>query len=349
MSQTTMSDKMEVTRSDDEVYGLLAAANLLRTRKQTELALNKCMEVLRRQPDNASAHSLLGDICRDQGRLHEAAEWYKLALQYDPSNIADRDKLDALLDVLYARPGTERPQVAPPAAPELEPMAPPLRGRRVPVWMMIAVITLLMMVLWVVVSSMEHHGGSAAATRPMTTPVAPPSVPSRATNTTIGLPSPALPESGAVTATASPAAPAPVAMTPLLERVDALRNRLREVIRAQVPQCDLLSVTMDDSRSQADVALALRATFPQPNATKQAVLTAALAAARTVAQQESKLARIQVQVSGPLSGQTQDTVLFIGEAEATRVAAAPTAPSPAQVQALFSQYSWHRPLDQAGL
>ena len=55
MSQTTMSDKMEVTRSDDEVYGLLAAANLLRTRKQTELALNKCMEVLRRQPDNGGA------------------------------------------------------------------------------------------------------------------------------------------------------------------------------------------------------------------------------------------------------------------------------------------------------
>lgn len=71
----------------------LAAANLLRVRGRYEDAEKRCVEVLRSDPNNVHAHSLLGDIYRDQGKLEEAAEWYQMALDLDPNSRADREKL----------------------------------------------------------------------------------------------------------------------------------------------------------------------------------------------------------------------------------------------------------------
>jgi len=74
----------------------LASANLLRVRKQFEEAEKRCVEVLRADPNNVHAHSLLGDIYRDQGRLEDAREWYQMALDLNPSSRADREKLAAV-------------------------------------------------------------------------------------------------------------------------------------------------------------------------------------------------------------------------------------------------------------
>ena len=38
------------------------------------------MRVLRSQPGNADAHSLLGDIYRDQGAIDDAIQWYRMAV-----------------------------------------------------------------------------------------------------------------------------------------------------------------------------------------------------------------------------------------------------------------------------
>ena len=82
---------------------MLVHANLLRMRGQWEGAADECVEVLRLDPANATAHSLLGDIYQDQGRAHEARHWYQIALEMNPGSEADRAKLARTDETLEAR------------------------------------------------------------------------------------------------------------------------------------------------------------------------------------------------------------------------------------------------------
>ncbi len=81
----------------------LARANLLRVRGQWTEAADLCVAVLRADPGNATAHSLLGDIYQDQGRPEEAKHWYQLALELCPASVADRAKLERVRETLEAR------------------------------------------------------------------------------------------------------------------------------------------------------------------------------------------------------------------------------------------------------
>src|SRR5437016_1454547 len=82
---------------DPHAESLLAEANLLRMRGLWPAAEGKCIDVLRTDPNNIHAHSLLGDLYRSQGRYEEAAQWYKLALDLDPNSRADKAKLEDVL------------------------------------------------------------------------------------------------------------------------------------------------------------------------------------------------------------------------------------------------------------
>lgn len=82
---------------------MLAQANLLRMRGRWEEAAEQCAEVLRRHPTSASAHSLLGDIYENQGRLAEAIHWYQLALELNPDSVADQAKLARAAELQRAR------------------------------------------------------------------------------------------------------------------------------------------------------------------------------------------------------------------------------------------------------
>ncbi|MCW5938079.1 MAG: hypothetical protein KF884_09015 [Fimbriimonadaceae bacterium] len=79
--------------SDEEVYADITRANLLRMRGDTKGAHDMCLAVLRRYPNNATAHTLLGDISMDQGDPKHAAEWYEMALDLNPASRSDREKL----------------------------------------------------------------------------------------------------------------------------------------------------------------------------------------------------------------------------------------------------------------
>lgn len=81
-----------------EAYSLLALANLLRMRGAWQEATEKCMEALRLSPENSSAQSLLGDIYENQGRLDDAIQWYRMALDMQPDSPADQAKLAQLLE-----------------------------------------------------------------------------------------------------------------------------------------------------------------------------------------------------------------------------------------------------------
>lgn len=91
-----MTDEPGAEGSDAAVYPELSRANLLRVRGDYDQARNVCLAILRRFPNNATAHTLLGDICSEEGDLPHAAEWYEMALDLEPENIADQNKLESV-------------------------------------------------------------------------------------------------------------------------------------------------------------------------------------------------------------------------------------------------------------
>jgi curved DNA-binding protein CbpA len=60
-------------------------------------AIQLLQAVLRADPKNALACSLLGDVYRSQGKVDEAIRYYSLAIQFNPNNHAVMEKLDRLL------------------------------------------------------------------------------------------------------------------------------------------------------------------------------------------------------------------------------------------------------------
>src|SRR5581483_1891738 len=78
--------------SEPVIHALLTRANLSRLRGNWSDAIDRCVTVLRSDPSNHTAHSLLGDIYRDQGKLDDAIQWYRMALDLHP-NPADEAKL----------------------------------------------------------------------------------------------------------------------------------------------------------------------------------------------------------------------------------------------------------------
>jgi hypothetical protein len=83
---------------DDDAKRILASANLHRIRGRWHAATEACMDALCIEPDNVSAHSLMGDIYADQGRLDDAIQWYCLALDLDSESVSDRQKLTKAIE-----------------------------------------------------------------------------------------------------------------------------------------------------------------------------------------------------------------------------------------------------------
>lgn len=93
--------------SDQEVYTDLAKANLLRTRGDMKGANDVCLGILRRFPNNPTAHSLLGDIAADQDELKQAQTWYEMALDLVPDSANDRKKLAAVQERIKLKESAE--------------------------------------------------------------------------------------------------------------------------------------------------------------------------------------------------------------------------------------------------
>jgi tetratricopeptide (TPR) repeat protein len=79
-----------------DIESFLTAANLHRIRGEWDEAIEASMAVLVREPENLSAHALLGDIYASQGRLEEAVRWYEMTVDAAPKNQAYADKLQKL-------------------------------------------------------------------------------------------------------------------------------------------------------------------------------------------------------------------------------------------------------------
>ncbi len=84
-------------RPPADVEGLLLRAEIALIRGNLKEAIELCQEVLKREPRNAFAYNLLGDIFRAQGKRKEAIEMYSYAVQFDPSKPIYAEKLTRLL------------------------------------------------------------------------------------------------------------------------------------------------------------------------------------------------------------------------------------------------------------
>jgi len=97
----TSAPRAESAVTPEGVEALLAEANLFRTRGQFDEAISACMRALQHDAANAAAHSLIADIYRDQGNYREALNWFKLAVELNPDNEADKRKLDEMIDRVF--------------------------------------------------------------------------------------------------------------------------------------------------------------------------------------------------------------------------------------------------------
>jgi len=59
----------------ERLYPELGRANLLRLRGDYDGAIHQCLSVLKRMPDDLSAHILVADIYAESGDLHQASQW----------------------------------------------------------------------------------------------------------------------------------------------------------------------------------------------------------------------------------------------------------------------------------
>ena len=162
-----------------EVYALLAQANLCRIRGNWPDAIDKCMAAMRIDPHSVAAHGLLGDIYENKGCLDDAIQWYRMALDINPDSPADQQKLERLLvqksrmldRVKPAAPAAPPPVVAAasvPAAPREGWLRDPFKALRVTAFSSSALVLAIVIVAMLVSHS---HGAGGAQSRIATPPV----------------------------------------------------------------------------------------------------------------------------------------------------------------------------------
>ena len=91
-----LSDEPGAEGSDPEVYRQITEANLHRIRGDYKQAVDSCLGILRRFPNNGTSHTLLGDIYAESGELEQSAQWYEMALDLRPESEHDSRKLEAV-------------------------------------------------------------------------------------------------------------------------------------------------------------------------------------------------------------------------------------------------------------
>jgi Tetratricopeptide repeat len=104
--QTGLSNISDFENDDaakERLHAEIARANLLRMRGDYKGAVDQCLSVLKRIPEDGDTHTLLGDIYAEQGNLDESIQWYEMALDLNPRSNADTHKLQQVRHRLKER------------------------------------------------------------------------------------------------------------------------------------------------------------------------------------------------------------------------------------------------------
>lgn len=338
-----------ISTAETEILPLLAAANLSRIRRQWEDATSKCIEVLRRYPNSAAAHSLLGDVYADQGLLRDAIEWYKLALELDPRNQGDRLKLDRLVKQVY---GEAKPSPAEPAGQKEAAVIRLLRGARLSRPFMLAVILGLLIVIGGVSAVLiSRHRGAGVRTEGVKgerRAIPQPSVASEAGGAALKkLESRAQMQYAPVAPLPPVPAPAPSPGT-LITRQEQLMAHLRSLASEMPGRFTVESLSIDPRSFSCTVGF--QATPAEtPGQTKAELLKIAWLIARAAFQRDASLARVILrgQTILELGGDMRAPDLAVAaEIEPATIASVGSRlPGPQEILSLLRHVWWHPSLE----
>lgn len=289
---------------------MLIRANLLRMRGRWDQAAEQCADVLRIDPANANAHSLLGDIYQDQGRPEQARHWYQLALELNPSSVGDRAKVARAEEALEAR--QQRAEWEAIIEGRSQPVATSLLVReslqRVGALVGVALCGIVV-VMAMIMSATERHAINGDSDQP---------------NSIFSRPKPAA-----------------VVMDTARER--ALLKAINEAVRGAAGQA--VRVELDpreqEGRLRVFVPRKLREELTTPQY-RIAVMREAYRLAHALHVEDGSLKRVQTTLIGPvpaLGGGSETTILFIGELAVENLVVDPDTVTPDELRKFFGEVS----------
>lgn len=341
---------------DSAIYPLLAAAHLLCLRKQWDAAREKCVEALRLYPSNATAHSILGDTYFEQRKWEEAIQWYALAVELDPENQADRDKLANAQRHAAGADLDSRPALAPPdptwTERVLQHLSPPVQ---------LGVIAFLSFVVVLLLISTLHTKQGTPAGQPANTaytepgpgnkpplPPAPGQTPTAAAGEKNGA---ATPPANATPENATPVPAAPQQTAPMAAVADLTEQEGRTLSRlqAQVPvasqagQGRISDVRVDPLSDRALVTVVLTRRLEKQTLALEALRAAYRAGQAFTSIDTAHASRFTVLVKAPVGTAGTEDVVLAAAVDGTQGAWQDDAAA-AHFDALlaaFSQVWWH--------
>lgn len=341
---------------EEKVHALLAEANLLRLRKNWTGAIARCTEALRLAPNSASAHSLLGDICRDEGRSQDAIEWYKLALGLDNTRKRDRDKLDTLIDKIYgaAKPPsrTKEGKTSPP---------PPEKTRNlqysnilVLTGLFVLAVILLGGLIYLLVYRQRMFGSPVNPGDVILTPASSPgpkqpSLPTPKTETNApetnpgeAPPSPAITDTDQISQPKNRPTPAGELSGDLYLREKKIANTLKGLLAQAGGGANLLGVALDPRSGKLEISFSLPASDNAETA-RAAMLETAYYLARAAALEERAVTTTTLRgaMKFPAGEGVDDVPAFIGDAEGAQLRKTPDGAVTAQeAEGFFNNIWW---------
>lgn len=310
---------------------MLAQANLHRMHAEWEEAENKCIEILRKDPNNYDAHSLLGDIYRDQGRFEDASQWYQLALDLNPDSKKEPEKL-AQLKELRSKSQSSRDEES---SIDLD-RTQRLIGIAPSVWLKgLTVISVVFMVIVIVFliqahNNYENNGKQVAPPSPkISMQTAQPTEPTTVTpRVGISVQPPPV----------KPSVSTPVMIPSVIN--SAYENNLQSVIlqsNTLDSSYSLIGIVFDPRTEHVTVQLLYNVSNVSPSdpSARNLAIHQSLSVAQVLFKNDKSLQSLTMEVKGPSSNGTAEPI-FIGDiqpADALRISS--TAPT-GQLLALFS-------------
>jgi hypothetical protein len=336
---------MTIDEEDEaKVHALLAQANLFRLRRDFEGATSRCTEALKIHPSNASAHSLLGDICRDEDRPRDAMEWYKLALTLDPTRKQDREKLDQLIDKIY---GTSQgsPQPGLVEAKPIAKSAPSNRLRFSAILLAgIALISVIFAIAVVYILPESNRDNSLPAVVFHTPAESAANSAQAPAASSAGEVSPA-PSSSVANASAPPVAGEadPAFFVGLEKREQKLFSDLSETAAKLPSGAELFSAQIEPRKRSAEISFAFRSGEGR-EADKRQALNFALQLGKQAAQLETglELVTTKIYLQKETSAGPEFEVFFVGDLSAAKLRALNLETlAPQQAETNFTNAWWN--------
>jgi hypothetical protein len=298
----------EAEPPDARLGVLLTSANLHRVRQEWDAAVSDATSALEIDPNNAEVASLLASIYEQRGNADEAAVWYRIALELNPSNAANRARLERVT----RGAGT----------------APARAGNSRPVLIIAAAVALVVVTVMLTLALSRPRAETPAPRRATT--------PSTEIRTPVTAPSAASGQGAAVRSGAGLAPTGPSAARTPGEAAVKARLAESESLRGSGATVD--DVIADPRQGAVVVTLSLPATGP---VTRAKVIGAAGQIARAALAANVEVRSVTVRCTISPGGSATTQIAFIGDIGRPAMDGLGGNPTEAQLEGAFTAKWWN--------